>query len=63
MDCCRDFSEAQECCTDNEGYSQAIKLDRGDYYIGLIRNKIIFCPWCGKKLEEEMSNRVEQPNV
>lgn len=59
MYCCSNFSESLDICTDNEGYSSAIKERNGSYTIGLIRSNINLCPWCGKSVNEEMSNHVE----
>jgi len=51
MICCENFKEAIKTETDNEGYGSAIKYSyfKKHYEIGIIRDPIKFCPWCGDK--------------
>lgn len=55
--CCRDFANALELGTDSELYGAAISFfdDVEDcvdgWYISGETLLILFCPWCGKRLE------------
>jgi len=57
--CCKEFTEAREDGTDNEGYLSAIiEEDNGKLCIGSINKPINFCPWCGNVL-----NQVKKPKT
>lgn len=48
---CMEFNEAQQPCTDNEGYGALLRVWDGEWRIGsLSLNPIAFCPWCGGKV-------------
>lgn len=55
--CCETFQESRKICTDNEGYGVAIRASyhepKNTFYIGSIRKKINYCPWCGFSFKED----------
>ena len=48
--CCHPWYNATGEGTDNEGYDCAISENEdSEYIIGLIYERVKFCPWCGAK--------------
>jgi hypothetical protein len=50
--CCEPMNKSQEPCTDNEGYGPAISQYQGKLYAGCIKQPLIYCPWCGDKIDK-----------
>lgn len=61
--CCVDFKKALKDGTDNEGYGSllvgTIEDDESDFIkevkIGYGLKSIKYCPWCGKKIKNNIS--------
>jgi len=50
--CCWNFEKALQSGTDTEGWGAVItETDRGFYVGGLFNRPIIYCPWCGDRIE------------
>lgn len=56
MNCCNAWKKAQQHGTDNEGYGPLIahgyESERNNWYMGEELPPAIYCPWCGKKVED-----------
>ena len=50
--CCKEFRDAMQEGTDNEGYGKLIFIEEGRYATGDHLPAINFCPWCGTSLEK-----------
>ena len=46
--CCKDFLHAIEDGSDGFKCYPAISEQDGEYLIGMIDNKVEYCPWCGE---------------
>ncbi len=52
INCCKIFEKAQTWGTDHEGYAALMTFQNNQYIMDSIEEKINFCPWCGKKVED-----------
>jgi len=50
-ECCDAFRTALEAGTDSEEYMSLIEFKKGDWEAGNCLPPMVFCPWCGAKLE------------
>lgn len=49
---CDEFKKALEAATDSDWHFLAVSVNKGKYEIACI--PINFCPWCGKRISEEV---------
>jgi len=49
---CSEFREAQQSCTDNEGYGRLIREWGGEWRIGCDLPAMNYCPWCGNRVPQ-----------
>ena len=49
---CSEFREAQQSCTDNEGYGRLIREWGGEWRIGSDLPAMNYCPWCGNRVPQ-----------
>jgi hypothetical protein len=51
--CCEEFEAAMEEDSGNDGEGIAIEQVGTMYWVGANLDPIVFCPWCGKVIENE----------
>ena len=57
-ECHTDQLSLVEYCPDIRSYSFIIRYDDGKSYG--VRLPLFYCPWCGKKLPEKLSHKMEE---
>lgn len=55
LSCCDPMKNAQQDGTDSEGWQSLIEMFDNGFEMGLGLPPILFCPWCGTKIEYQPS--------